>query len=108
MEHDRIEELLAGYALQSLSGDDARETDRLLADHVPSCAACRGILRDFQGVTGDLALGAEAVAPPDVLLPRLHREMGAPARRRRPVAVAAAAASIVAVVGMAGLSVSQG
>jgi hypothetical protein len=108
MEHDRIEELLAGYVLRSLSGEDARQADRLLAEHVPSCTTCRATLRDFQAVTGDLALGADAVAPPDVLLPRLHREMGTPARRRRPVAVAAAAASIVAVVGMAGLTVSQG
>lgn len=107
-EHDRIEELLAGYVLRSLSGEDAREADRLLAEHVPSCVTCRSTLGDFQAVMGDLALGADPVTPPDVLLPRLHREMGAPVRRRRPVAVAAAAASIVAVVGMAGLTVSQG
>ena len=107
-EHDRVEELLAGYVLRSLSGDDAREADRLLAEHVPSCVTCRSTLSDFQSVMGDLALGADPVTPPDVLLPRLHREMGAPARRRRPGAVAAAAASIVAVVGMAGLTVSQG
>jgi hypothetical protein len=107
-EHDRIEELLAGYVLRSLSGEDAREADRLLAQHVPGCATCRATLGDFQGIMGELALGAEAVPPPEMLLPRLHREMGPPARRRRPGAVVAAAASIVAVVGMAGLAVSQG
>jgi len=107
-DHDRIEELLAGYALRSLSGDDAREADRLLSQHVPGCATCRATLQDFQSLMGELALGADPVAPPEVLLPRLHREMGAPARRRRPGSVVAAAASIVVVVGMAGLAVGQG
>jgi hypothetical protein len=107
-DHDRIEELLAGYALRSLSGDDAREADRLLSEHVPGCATCRTTLQDFQSLMGELALGADPVAPPEVLLPRLHREMGPPARRRRPGSVVAAAASIVVVVGMAGLAVGQG
>jgi hypothetical protein len=107
-EHDRIEELLAGYVLRSLSGEDAREADRLLSEHVPSCVDCRSTLGDFQAVMGELALGADPVPPPEILLPRLHRDMGPAARRRRPVAIAAAAASIVAVVGMAGLAVSQG
>ena len=107
-EHDRIEELLAGYVLRSLSGEDAREADRLLSEHVPDCVSCRATVSDFQAVMGELALGADPVPPPEMLLPRLHREMGPPGRRRRPVAVAAAAASIVAVVGMAGLAVSQG
>jgi hypothetical protein len=107
-DHDRIEELLAGYALRSLSGDDAREADRLLSQHVPGCATCRATLQDFRSLMGELALGTDPVAPPEVLLPRLHREMGPPARRRRPGSVVAAAASIVVVVGMAGLAVGQG
>ncbi len=107
-DHDRIEELLAGYVLRSLSGDDARDADRLLSEHVPTCVPCRATLRDLQALMGELALAAEPIAPPEMLLPRVHREMGPPARRRRPVAAAAAAASIVAVVGMAGLAVSQG
>lgn len=107
-DHDRIEELLAGYALRSLSGDDAREADLLLSQHVPGCATCRATLQDFQSLMGELALGADPVPPPEVLLPRLHREMGPPARRRRPGSVVAAAASIVVVVGMAGLAVGQG
>ena len=107
-DHDRIEELLAGYALRSLSGDDAREADRILLQHVPGCATCRATLQDFQSLMGELALSADPLAPPEVLLPRLHREMGAPARRRRPGSVVAAAASIVVVVGMAGLAVGQG
>jgi len=40
-DHERIDELLAGYVLLSLSGEDAAEADRILVDHVPSCATCR-------------------------------------------------------------------
>ncbi len=107
-DHDRIEELLAGYALRSLSGDDAREVDRLLAEHVPSCPTCRAVLDGFDAVIGELALSAEPLEPPEMLLHRLHREMESRVPRRRPVAAVAAAGAIVVVVGMTGLALSQG
>jgi len=106
--HEAIEELLAGYVLRSLSGEDAAQADHLLSDHVPFCPACRDSLAVFQGVTADLALAAQPLDPPETLLPRLHRDLGAKGARRRPVAVFAVAASVVAVVGLAGLTVSQG
>jgi hypothetical protein len=105
--HEAIEELLAGYVLRSLSGEDAERADHLLSDHVPHCPACRDSLAVFQGVTADLALDAAPLPPPDTLLPRLHRDLGVQDRRRRPVAVFAVAASVVAVVGFAGLAVTQ-
>ena len=105
--HEAIEELLAGYVLRSLSGEDAERADHLLSDHVPHCPACRDSLAMFQGVTADLALDASPIQPPDTLLPRLHRDLGDQDRRRRPVAVFAVAASVVAVVGFAGLAVTQ-
>lgn len=108
MEHEAIEELLAGYALRALSGEDARQADQLLSDHVPTCATCRGTLTGFQDALGDLALAPDPISPPETLLGRLHRELGPPARGRRPMTVFAVAASVVAVVGMAGLAVSQG
>ncbi len=108
MDHESIEELLAGYVLRSLSGPDAREADRLLSEHVPTCPMCRDALGGFQEVAGDLALEPAPVDPPDVLLPRLHRELGPPARRRAPVRFVAAAASVVALVGMTGFAVTQG
>ncbi|MGZ5300029.1 MAG: hypothetical protein ACXWDU_10185, partial [Actinomycetota bacterium] len=79
--HERIEELLAGYVLRSLSGEDAVRADHLLSDHVPHCPACRDSLAVFQGVTADLALQAVALRPSDTLLPRLHRDLGAQDRR---------------------------
>ena len=77
-DHEQIDELLAGYVLRSLSGEDAARADRLLSEHVPTCARCRATLADFQAIMADLALEAAPLAPPDALLPRLHRELGAP------------------------------
>jgi hypothetical protein len=97
-EHERIDELLAGYALGSLEGDDAAEADHLLSSHVPDCLRCRRTLLAFTATAADLALATEPIAPPDTLLPRLHRELE-PRRRRFPrtgaVAVGAAAAVVV-------------
>ena len=108
MEHEAIEEMLAGYSLRSLSGEDARQADLLLSDHVPTCIMCRDLLAAFQAINGDLALAPDPVEPPEPLLARLHRELGPPSRSRRPMTLFAVAASVVAVVGMAGLAVSQG
>jgi hypothetical protein len=107
-DHEKIEELLAGYVLRSLSGEDAGEADRLLSEHVPSCITCRGLLTDFQALTSDLALAAPPMRPPDTLLPRLHRELEPRTRRGRPMQLFAVAASVVVVAGLAGLAVTQG
>lgn len=104
--HERIEELLAGYVLQSLSGDDAHEADRLLSEHVPGCEICRETLGGFQAVTGELALAAPAARPPDLLLSRLRNALQEkPVHRRRPLAMWVAAAAVVVVVGLAGWDV---
>ncbi len=108
--HGEMQELLAGYALQSLSGEDAAEADRLLTEHVPGCSDCRMMLDSFLAVAGELALDAELLTPPDPLLPRMHREMdprGRPGIRWTPGRLVAAAASIVLVVGVGGLALSQ-
>jgi Anti-sigma-K factor rskA len=106
-DHGTIEELLAGYVLRSLSGTDAAEADRLLSDHVPGCLACRTVLDDFQRLTADIGLAAGPIDPPETLLPRLHRELDQQAPRRQPLRFVAVAAGVAAVVGLAGLSVSQ-
>ena len=105
--HETIEELLAGYVLRSLSGADAVRADHLLSDHVPSCPACRDSLAVFQGVTADLALAARPLDPPETLLPRLHRDLGSQGPRRRPAAIFAAAASVVAVVAVETIVVAE-
>lgn len=107
-DHDEIEALLAGYVLRGLSGADAAHADELLSDHVPACGACRDSLARFQGVTAELAFAAEPLPPPELLLTRLHRELRPQARRGGPVRIFAVAAGFVAVVGLTGLTVSQG
>jgi len=106
-DHERIEELLAGYALRTLSGDDAREADRLLSDHVPDCETCRATLRAFTEVVADLAFAADPEAPPETLLPRIHREME-PRTRRAGARWAGVAAGVAVVVITGGLAISQG
>jgi hypothetical protein len=108
VDHEAIEELLAGYALRALSEDDAAVVDRLLTEHVPTCPNCRETLAAFQDVAGELALDAAPLPPPDVLLPRLRRELDRRAIMRRPSVLAAAAAGLVLVVGLGALAVDQG
>lgn len=109
-DHERIEELLTGYALLSLDGEDAAEADRLLAEHVPTCLACRRTIEDLRIVTGDLALLPAPVPVPDLLLPQIHRAIDAVPRRGRSrsgAAWIAAAASVVALVAMGGVSLTM-
>jgi hypothetical protein len=106
-DHERIEELLAGYALRSLSGEDAVETDRLLAAHVPTCVTCRRTLLDLTATVADLAFAATPVEPPETLLPRLHRELE-PRERRRPGRWTVAAAGVAVAVVALGIAFSQG
>jgi len=108
-EHERIEELLAGYALLGLSGEDAIEADRLLSEHVPSCPLCRETTAGFQAVAGELALAPTPVVPPELLLPRIRRSIAdVPVRRRRSASLVAVAASLAALLALGGLSLSLG
>jgi Anti-sigma-K factor rskA len=107
-DHERIEELLAGYALLSLSDEDAAEADRLLAEHVPTCLPCRQSLAEYRTVAGDLALAADPVDPPEALLARIRAGMdGVPLSRRRAAGRGswlALAAGVVALAAMGGFS----
>lgn len=110
--HETIDELLAGYLLRSLSGDDAAEADRLLAEHVPGCPPCHANLEAFGAVVAELALQTRPIEPPATLLPRLHREMEHPRRRAggawRSGRLVAVAASVALVVGLGGLALTRG
>lgn len=106
-DHERIDELLAGYVLLALSGSDAQEADLLLVEHVPTCARCGATLADLQMLSGDLALAATPVSPPETLLPRLYHaieDVPLSGRTPRRGAFVALAASVAALVAMGGLS----
>jgi len=110
-EHDRIEELLAGYVLRSLSGEDAIRADRLLSEHVPSCPTCRRTLAELRELAGELGLAAGASSPPTPLLQGIRRRIDGvarPSRLPRRVGALALAASVVALAITSGLSVSLG
>jgi hypothetical protein len=112
LDHDAIDELLAGYVLRALGGPDATEADRLLAEHVPGCATCQETLTAFQGLTGELAVSVTPAVVPDMLLPRLRNELEPRRTRRMPAwggaRIVAAVAAVVVAVGVAGLAVSSG
>lgn len=110
-DHEQIEELLAGYALLALSGEDAVRADRILTEHVPGCARCRRTLTEFRALAGELALAAPPAEPPETALVRIHRSIDdVPLARRRPRRglLVALAASIVALVAMGGVSLVLG
>ena len=111
IDHDAVDELLAGYVLGSLTGEDAAEADRLLNDHVPDCTQCHATLDAFQGLTGEIGMSAAPVAPPETLLPRIRRSLDGGRRRGlpawSPTRFVAAAAAAVVVVGAAGLAIAQ-
>jgi hypothetical protein len=98
-DHDRVEELLAARALGGLDGDDAALAERAMLEHVPGCERCRRALDGFATASGDLALAAPAVAPPETVLQDLRRRIRVPRARRawRPAWIAGAAAAAVLV-----------
>jgi hypothetical protein len=107
--HARIDELLAGHALHALDGEDLREAERILTEHLPTCGRCRNTVEQFRAITADLALGSRPANPPEVLLPRLRRETLAvpvderpaePQRPRRAVGSWISAAAALVLVGL--------
>ncbi|MFL5797067.1 MAG: anti-sigma factor domain-containing protein [Actinomycetota bacterium] len=107
-DHERIEQLLAAHTLNSLDGEDQRDAERLLTEHLPGCERCREMLPVFRTLVAELALASLPVDPPDTLLPRLRREIqeapwlgkGPAKAPRRGVGSWLAAAAAIAVVGL--------
>jgi hypothetical protein len=110
-DHEQIEELLAGYALLALSGEDAARADRVLTEHVPGCVRCRRTLAEYRALAGELALAAPPVDPPDTTIAGIHRamdEVPLAGRRPRRGMLVALAASVVALLAMGGVSLVLG
>lgn len=106
-DHERVEELLAGYVLRGLDPEDAALAERALIEHVPGCGPCRRALEDFRLVAGDLALAAPAARPPDTLRARLRRTVAPePGGGRRWAGLAASGLAAALLAGAVGWNVS--
>jgi anti-sigma-K factor RskA len=108
MNHSDYEQLAAGYVLGALEPDDEHDFQR----HLGGCAQCEAIVRELEGVVGQLAYAAPPVEPPETLWASIQREVrperrpvqplrSRPRRRAGPLlAGLAAAAAIVAMVAL--------
>jgi hypothetical protein len=104
-DHERIEELLAGHAIGALDGEDRAQADRLLTEHVPTCLACQASLSESLMVSGDLALAAPPVEPPEMLWRRLRKQVLAPPAPRRRRSILTWSSAITAAAAVVGLAV---
>jgi anti-sigma-K factor RskA len=102
MEHERVHELTAAYALHALRPDEQRAFEA----HLSRCAECREELASFEDTAAALAYGAEAPVPPAALRERILAQ----ARAERPNVVplrprwAAPAVAVAAVAAVAALA----
>jgi anti-sigma-K factor RskA len=102
MEHERVHELTAAYALHALRPDEQRAFEA----HLSRCAECREELASFEDTTATLAYGVDTPAPPAALRERILEQ----ARAERPNVVplrprwAAPAAAVAAVAAVAALA----
>ena len=100
MEHERVHELTAAYALHALEPEE----ERAFEAHLSRCPECREEVASFRDAASALAYGAEAPAPPPALRERIlerarsERANVVPLRPRwaYPAAAAAALAATVA------------
>ncbi len=58
VDHEHVQELLAGFALHALDPDQLRETEELRAKHLPGCDECRAALASFEATAGELGIAA--------------------------------------------------
>ena len=114
MEPDRVDELIAGHALGSLSPEDERELEK----HLRRSPDAREQLTALQEAAASLAYAVDTPAPPPALRDRILAETKSreptnvvPLRRRVVVpalaAVAAAAAGVAIGLGVWGSSLSD-
>ena len=105
MEHERVHELTAAYALHALRPEE----ERAFEAHLSRCSACRDELASFDNTAAALAYGVDTPAPP----PALRERILAQARAERPNVVslrprwAAPAAALAAVAAMAALALGM-
>jgi Anti-sigma-K factor rskA, C-terminal len=100
VDHEHVQELLAGFALHALEPEDAREVEDLMATHLSGCDECRRALDEFEWAAGDLALAAGSRTLPRLLEGRIRRELRVARGQRRWVAALPFATSVALVAGL--------
>jgi hypothetical protein len=100
VDHERVQELLAGFVLHALDPDQLREAEELRATHLPGCDQCRKEMEALETVPGELGLAAGSKTPPKLLERRLRRDLETPRTLRRWVALLPAATSVAVAAGL--------
>jgi Anti-sigma-K factor rskA len=100
MDHEPVQELLAGFVLHALDPSQMGEAEELRVTHLPGCDECRTALATFEAAAGDLGLAAGSRTPPKLMERRLRRGLETDDRGRRWVAFLPAAASVVVAGGL--------
>ena len=112
MEHERVHELTAAYALHALRPDE----ERAFEAHLSRCSECREELASFGDTTAALAYGVDAPPPSPALRERILAQARAERPNVRPLrprwaapttAVAAVAAVAVLALGLWAVSLSN-
>ena len=107
MEHERLEEAVAAFALGAVDEATRTETERAVLEHLAGCPSCRDLFHDLREVGADLALAPSPRKVPQPVeerileairehRPRVERAPVAPRSRLGRLAAIAAAAAIVA------------
>lgn len=117
MDHEAIRQAIAAYALDAIDGEERTRVEAELLEHLPGCADCATMMREFRELAGDLAVAAPPRPVPADVERRVVRSIGGepaarPAARRggalRVGAIAAALALGVSVAGNAILAIRAG
>jgi anti-sigma-K factor RskA len=102
VEHERVHDLTAAYALHALRPDE----ERAFEAHLSRCSECRDELASFDDTTAALAYGVDAPPPPPALRERILAQARAERPNVRPLrprwaAPAAVAGAVAAVAALA-------
>jgi hypothetical protein len=96
--HVDVQAMTPEAALGLLAGNERAE----VLDHIDGCEQCRALMHELSAVADGLVLLAPSAEPPPGFEQRFLTRIGAVRGRRRwPVAVGAAAALLLAVIGFA-------
>jgi anti-sigma-K factor RskA len=73
-EHDQVQELLPGYALDCLDRDEMM----VASEHVAECVICQAEVEKYRAVVGQLALATPVATPSPAVRRRLMKRLGLP------------------------------